>query len=522
MLCLKQFLPGVIQKQEEESQNQKGFGYLTNIKNNLKMKKNLFFTLIIIFIGFSINSYAIKNINQKAEKNHNPNLVIVFVDQMRGSAMGFLGEEPVFTPCIDEFAKESLVLTDAVSNYPVCSPTRASLMTGKYPFSHGVVRNCYSKPGMKGVELKSDEICWSDVLKLNGYNLGYIGKWHLDDPYEPYIECANNRGSINWNEWCPPERRHGFDFWYAYGTYDDHMKPLYWKGDAKRDEFHYVDEWGPEHEANLAIKYIKNIGEKYRDSKKPFALVVAMNPPHTPYHLVPDKYKELYEKVPIEELVTDPNIPVKGSKFGDLYRKNIKDYYAMISGVDEQFGKILDELDASGLSKNTIVLFTSDHGDNLGIHNEKTKNNHFEESMVIPFIVRWPDKIKPGQDNLLLSTPDIYPTLIDLMGYKPDIPDDVEGISHASVFLTGSGFRPESQLYVKNPLEGFDRRGVRTHQYTLMVPNPQDEGSEIELYDRIADPFQLQNIARENPDIVQEMRQKMEVWLEKTNDPWLK
>jgi arylsulfatase A-like enzyme len=165
-----------------------------------------------------------------------PNLLFVFPDQMRGQAMGFLGEEPVRTPNLDRFAAEALVLDYASATYPVCSPYRAMLMTGKYPHANKVVSNCTSRTAPYGVELQAADRCWSDILKEQGYALGYIGKWHLDSPLEPYIDCRNNEGDPKWNEWCPPGRRHGFDFWYAYGTYDDHNRPMYWHGDAARIE----------------------------------------------------------------------------------------------------------------------------------------------------------------------------------------------------------------------------------------------------------------------------------------------
>ncbi|MCD6346730.1 MAG: sulfatase-like hydrolase/transferase [Bacteroidales bacterium] len=217
---------------------------------------------------------------QKAE---HPNLLFVFPDQMRAATMSFLDKEPTITPNLDRFATEGLVLTNSVSNSPVCSPYRAQLMTGKYPISNGVVSNTTSKMAPLDIQLKQDDRCWSDILKDKGYSLGYIGKWHLDYPHEPYIDCANNRGDTKWNEWCPPERRHSFDYWYAYDTYDHHMRPMYWDTHAGRNEFHYVDQWGPVHEADMALKYLANENGEYRDNNKPFALVVAMNPPVHPY-----------------------------------------------------------------------------------------------------------------------------------------------------------------------------------------------------------------------------------------------
>ena len=127
-----------------------------------------------------------------------PNLVIVFPDQMRGTSMAFRGLEPVITPNLDRFAAESLVLPEAVSNFPVCSPYRAMLMTGKYPFGNQVVGNCTSRTEPHNCELQQADRCWSDILKDQGYSLGYIGKWHLDSPKEPYIDCANNKGEPTW------------------------------------------------------------------------------------------------------------------------------------------------------------------------------------------------------------------------------------------------------------------------------------------------------------------------------------
>lgn len=475
-------------------------------------------------INLSFCALLLSSCNQKKHEVSDPvNLIIIYPDQMRGQAMGFLQQEPVQTPHLDNFASQSLVLTDAISNYPVCSPTRASLMTGKYPMEHGVLSNCNSQSAPFGYELKENATTWSDVLKDKGYSLGYIGKWHLDNPYEPYIDCINNRTPIKWNEWCPPTRRHGFDFWYAYGTYDDHTRPMYWSTSATRNSFKYIDQWGPEHEADQAISYLKNENKKYRDPNEPFALMVSMNPPHTPYERVPDKYKDIYADIPIETLAHRGNIPPIGTKWGDYYRANIKNYYAMISGVDDQFGRIMKALKEEGLEENTIVLFSSDHGNCLGIHDNFSKNVHYEESVRVPFLIRWPDKIKKGFDDLLLSTPDIYPTLLGLMGFENAIPNDVTGADHSSLFLTGKGQRPNSQLYMHIPVgkPSAGRRGVRTNQYTLMVNKTTEATDEIELFDNQADPYQLNNLSSSRKDLVKTLRNEMNLWLEKTNDPWI-
>ena len=227
----------------------------------------------------------------QAQEKHN--LVFIMADQWRGNAIGCLEKEPVKTPCLDKLASEGVNFTNAISSYPVSSPARAMLMTGMYPHKNKVIGNCNSENAPYEVELPQNARCWSDVLKDNDYQTGYIGKWHLDSPYKPYVNTYNNQGTIAWNEWCPKERRHGFDYWTAYGTYDYHLKPMYWDTDAPRDSFYYVNQWGPEYEADKAIEYLNN----YINPRKPFALVVSMNPPHTGYELVPDKYKEISDTI---------------------------------------------------------------------------------------------------------------------------------------------------------------------------------------------------------------------------------
>lgn len=168
------------------------------------------------------------NATQAQKKIETPNLVFIMADQWRGQAIGCLGLEPVQTPNLDRLASEGVYFTDAISSYPVSSPARGMLMTGMYPTNSKVTGNCNSATAPYHVELPTEARCWSDVLKDQGYELGYIGKWHLDAPHQPYIDTYNNKGKIAWNEWCPKERRHGFSYWIAYGTYDYHLKPMYW------------------------------------------------------------------------------------------------------------------------------------------------------------------------------------------------------------------------------------------------------------------------------------------------------
>lgn len=471
-------------------------------------------------------------------QNDHPNLLIVFPDQMRGQAMGFLGKEPVITPYLDQFAQEGIVLPNAISNTPVCSPFRGMFLTGMYPLSNGVTNNCNSEAFKHNIELKKDSICWSDILNDQGYETGYIGKWHLDSPHEPYIQCLNDENEIKWNEFTPPERRHGFNFWYSHGSYNQHLNPLYWSTEAKRDQFHYIDQWGPEHEADVAITFLKNEGGKIRDPKKPFALVVSMNPPHPPYDQVPDKYIRLYKdrQNDIDLLCNQPCVPENDTKYGQYFRKNIKLQLSMITGCDEQFGRILAALKDADLKDNTIVVFTSDHGDCLGKHGMMAKSNPFEESLCIPFIIRWPGKIIPRVDDLLISVPDFYPTLLSLLGFENSVTPKIEGTDYSSVIRNGSGSRPLYQFYLVqnshlcahpnqsminfNPLIG--ERGIRTARFTFVVCRDQSMNQSEFLWDRESDPFQLHNLAQENSGIVNHLyKDNLIPWLIRTKDPWI-
>lgn len=454
-----------------------------------------------------------------------PNLVFILADQFRGTAMGFLGQEPVLTPHLDRLSRESLVLTRCVSSYPVCSPYRAMLMSGQFPFQNHVLANCNTQGATYGYELPANARCWSDVLHDRGFSLGYLGKWHLDSPHKPYVDTSNNSATFAWNEWTPPARRHGFDFWYAYGTYDVHLHPQYWTTDATRDQRTKVDQWGPEHEADLAIRYLRNEGGRLRDARKPFALVVSMNPPHTGYRQVPQKYVDLYAGKTSTDLLVRKDVTVDSEAAVVRAAKNdIKYYFACISGVDDQIGRILAALQADGLESNTIVVFTCDHGNCLGSHNEATKNVAWDESLIVPFIVRWPGHIQARHDDLLLTPPDIYPTLLDLMGLGRDIPATVQGASYASIFRDGTGRRPSSAWYLWVPYgqPAIGRRGVRTATHTLVWHRESGGPDRAELYDDVADPFQLHDLAAAKPGLVKQLTDdELLPWLRKMNDPWL-
>ena len=191
-----------------------------------------------------------------------PNLLYVFLDQWRYQAMGYAKSDEVCTPHMDSFARESLDCTEAVSTFPLCSPHRASLLTGKYPFSVGMWTNC--KIGLSEVlMLKPQETCIGNVLKDTGYHTGYIGKWHLDAS-EQNFEKNPVSGASHWDAYTPPgERRQGFDYWLSYGACDEHLNPHYW---ADTPEQIKPGCWSPEFETDKALEYM----EEKKNQAEPF------------------------------------------------------------------------------------------------------------------------------------------------------------------------------------------------------------------------------------------------------------
>ena len=460
-----------------------------------------------------------------------PNLVFVYPDQFRQQAMGFMEQDPVVTPNLDRFASESLVFTNAVSNRPLCSPHRAMVMTGKYPHANGVLTNCNSRMMEYGNYLKESERCLSDVLSDAGYCQGYIGKYHLDAPLEvdyPYTE-GPRRDGVAWDAYTPPgPRRHGFDFWHAYGCHDWHLNPHYWAGDARVNERVDVDGWSVKHETDVALEYIRNQDGKHRSPGSPFSVFVAYNPPHPPFSQVPLQYVAMYGDKSDEDLLNRPNVNLADEAI--RRRCQAKNYFAAVTGVDEQFGRILECLRDEGLEENTIVVFASDHGEMLGSHGRMQKTVWYDETLLVPFIARWPGRVDPGADDLLLSVPDIMPSLLHLMGLGDQVPEGVEGSDYSPIMLGQECARPSSALYLdfqpEYPNEGEQwpsggRRGLRTHQHTFVAQRGALPDDTYILYDNVSDPYQLRNVADEYPAIVKELMEELDDWLERIGDPWL-
>lgn len=458
-----------------------------------------------------------------------PNLLFLFADQWRRDAVGFMKKERVLTPHLDDFSEESVVFNNAYSACPLCSPSRATILTGQYPISHGVITNC--KPGLDGIALKEEEITIGDVLKREGYSTGYIGKWHLDEP-EAQNGISPESGAKAWDAFTPPgPKRHGFDFWYSYGADDNHMAPHYWQDSP---EPIHVDRWSVEHETDVALDFIRT----HRDEN--FALFLSWNPPHTPLDQIPDSYVDLYRDIDIEirknvkldGIVDHPRTIEPFSFSEEKYMDMVRRYYAAITGVDSNFNRIISYLKENDLYEDTVVVVTADHGEMLCSHGLWSKHVWFDESLSVPFLISYGKKLKVGFTDTVLSGVDIMPTLLSLLGLE--IPDTVEGkdlskslygehMDNCAVTMCYPGNQKvieKLQRDGKDPL-AYGWRAIVDQNSTYVYFRGYDGRGEAQelLYDNRKDEYQLNPRSLREEDI--QYRRKLKMWAEKYGDPIL-
>lgn len=421
---------------------------------------------------------------------HKPNLVYVFADQLRYDACGFTRNKKARTPNIDKLTTEGTSLTNAVSGHPVCAPYRASLFTGKYTTSTGMVIN--------ELRMNPNHRCFAHILTENGYETAYIGKWHL---------WANQLGNHYdpKNSFVPPgPYRLGFDgFWAAYNFHHEYYQGYYHTDSPEKI---FIKGYEPDGQTDIAIEILKN----YSSSNKPFALFLSYGTPHDPwsYDNVPKEYLEMFKDI---EFTLPPNYKEENDPYADAWgrlapweRKMLPEwmrvYYAMVANLDWNIGRLLKAIDELGLRDNTIFVFTSDHGELFGAHGRRAKNIFYEEAVRVPFVIRWPQRIPAGYvSDICLNTPDIMPTLLSLMGLP--IPKEVEGMDLSNCILGKEGPEPEAAFMmgtgaVADWEDGHEWRALRSKRYTYAIYRV--DGKEF-LFDNIEDPYQMRNLV-ENPE----------------------
>ncbi len=420
-----------------------------------------------------------------------PNLIFILADQLRYQSCGFAGDARAKTPSLDALAKQGVIFRNAVSGHPVCAAYRASLFTGKYTTSTGMVIN--------ELRMNTNHVFLAQVLNRHSYDTGYIGKWHL---------WANQLGNHYdpKNSFTPPgPYRLGFDgFWAAYNFHHEYFKGYYHTDSPEKIP---VKGYEPDVQTDLAIGQIKG----YATAGKPFALFLSIGTPHDPWtpENVPAKYLAMFaDEGKTPRFTLPPNYRPENDPYSDAWgrfkgpgeRKRIPEmmrvYYAMAANLDWNVGRLLQAIDQAGLRDNTIVVFTVDHGEMMGAQGRRAKNIFYEEAVRVPFLVRWPGRIPAGTTtDACLNTPDIMPTLLGMAGLP--IPAKVEGTDLSHSAFGQPGPEPEAAFMQNTGAcavweDDYEWRALRSKQFTYAIYRK--DKKEL-LFDNLKDPYQLHNLA---------------------------
>jgi len=376
-------------------------------------------------------------------------------------------------PTLAKLATQGTTFTQCISNYPVCSPYRGILMTGRWPYQTGIIDNA--------LPLRQSEFSLGEAFQQAGYHTGYVGKWHLD-----------GRGSEGRSLKPQGKPRHGFKEWHAWYRTNDHQS-----SSTTFDPVSGKERMPPGYNAtNMthdAVSFIE------RNRSQPWMLMLSWNPPHPPYHDAP---ADLKKKYPAGDMQLRPNSVETvhrgiGGRATEI-RTDLTGYNAHIEGIDIEMARLLRTLDETGQADNTIVIYTSDHGEMMGSHNRTGKRLPHEESCNVPFIVRAPGTQLDRKTDALLGAIDIYPTLCGLAGIP--VPASCMGQDLSGVIRGESIQGPEHQFLMhvakSNSSGGANHpapiyRGIRTKRHTYAC----GEIGRWCLYDNQEDPFQQHNLA---------------------------
>jgi choline-sulfatase len=459
----------------------------------------------------------------RSEKSK-PNVIICMTDQFRAFDTGCYGNKTIRTPNIDTLASEGIRFETALSNNPVCTPARACLLSGQYSRTcQGYLRNT----GVESPALERrifPEKTLPESFSEEGYRTALIGKWHLE---------AHPK-TLGFDKTVYPKVHHRN----RNQTYHDGTGKSYIVKDlAEEYNIRQLDEF---------------LGERNND-REPFFIYYNIATPHMPYFDVPEEYKTMYRNKDMElrgNVSIDGKLPYD-ERYMSIYlwdylyymgdfdagsfkpRVNLPNgfdirdltalYYGMISFTDYYVGRMMETLKDHGMDDETLVVFTSDHGDNLGSHHLFGKNTVNEESIRVPMIYRMPGGFKEGEKNTCLTQLiDVMPTLLDFCGIS--IPEGVQGESVLPHLKGNTGENDREKVYIETA-KGEIAVRTNTHLYSIMLDSETRTVSRdpCRYYDLLNDPLELSNLA-ENNDLTEDsaaenLRQSLLQWNEET--PWL-
>ena len=441
--------------------------------------KNLIQLLIFLCAGFFFAS---------AQKSK-PNVLFLISDDLNTALSGF-GHPQCKTPELDKLASRGIRFENMHCQYPVCGASRASLMSGLYPYTNGTLGNAGTLRGNM-----PDVVTMSQMFRNNGYQVGRVSKiYHMGIPPEIISGTATRDDPHSWDEAvnikAPEQHAPGVS---THWSPKDKGSQTFEGVEAEGGDLVHADGMA----ANHAIDFLK------RNKDKPFFLACGFVRPHVPL-VAPAKYFDLYERdameapvVPEDDLEDVPqiirNYKRNSTTYGvtpELHKGLLEAYYASISYMDAQVGRVLDVLEELGLDENTIVVFTSDHGYMLGHHHKFQKQHLFEESTRVPFIVSvpWIKKQHGKATKHITELIDLYPTLADLSGLKA--PKNLHGESLALLLKN-----PSSAGWRKDLAFTISRNGgesIRTHDWRYTHWGYGEKGQE--LYDLKKDPGEFTNL----------------------------
>jgi len=465
----------------------------------------------------------------EAPKKSRPNVLYVFSDQHRAVSLPGEPFSEVVAPNIDAFRRANFSMDTCVSNYPLCTPYRGILMTGKYPCQSGLVIN--------GLSMKTSEFTLTKAFKAAGYRTGYVGKWHLGEDGEGDESGdghpAGKKKIKNDGGYVPqgPER-FDIDDWHIWASTNNHYHA--WTFDPDTGAKIVPEGWGATAMTDQAIKLLKS-----QSPDKPWLLMLSWNPPHPPFDPPSD------DQMPyLSKSKKRPNVKVgmgetgKGSKPLEseaTLHKAMQGYFGGITGVDLEFARLLKALEETGQADNTIVIYTSDHGEMMGSQGRMSKQVPYEESCRVPFMVRYPGVTKAnGSSKELFAAIDIYPTVCGLAGLP--VPSHCAGKDYSGI-MKGKAVAPREEVFLmcgsgdmaharhnKNADAGFQPglaptyRGIRTatHMYAVTA------GGRWLLFDNANDPYQMKNLANDpaHKALMDGFDVKIKAWMKTTGDPF--
>ena len=474
----------------------------------------------VVSVLFGLIGCSKAEVDPEVIIKNKPNILFICVDDLRPE-LGCYGKSYIHSPNIDKLAEGGAVFMNHYVQVPTCGASRYSMLTGMLPKTTGHLSNEACKKYIAQQPATEEPETFIHHLKNNGYYTLGIGKisHYADGFLYGYTDPVSEDRELpqSWNElvFNPAKWKTGWNAFFGYANGENRqsmnrqVKP-YEKGDV--DDFGYPDGMT----AALAVRKLKDLAEK----DKPFFLGVGFFKPHLPFN-APKKYWDLYDE---NEISSAPfaSIPENSStaslhgsgefngyqlgeekaslnaNVSDEYARKIRHaYYACVSYTDAQVGKLLDELETLGLDENTIVVIWGDHGWHLGDHMVWGKHTIFERSLKSAFLIKAPGKTNGTPVNKVVSSIDIYPTLMELCGVEMPMHTDGKSL----VPLLGNTLQNwEEASY------GYFRNGIslRTERFRL-TKYFRNKEPKIELYDHQNDPNETKNIAAEKPEIVEQL-----------------